>query len=244
MNAMNLRSQLQAKLDAFYAQALADARQGFEPHLDTLSAPFLLNVSEDYLVAPVRVMFIGKETNGWYHKLRMYYETADALASLKLRYAEQFRRSTASSAFLRRTRALAGDLAGGKRTAICWNNVMKMDWNQGNPNSRNSINHSRELFDFSVATVRHEIEVLKPDVVIFGTGHRYDRAVHAVLPSRETVYKEPRRLWHFRSEGMECYRTFHPGARKNAAPRPIEHYYADIVASVRTELQARLSFIV
>lgn len=124
---MTTRKDLQAELDAYYARSLADARSGLAEHLDTLSAPFLLNIPEAYLNASLRVMFIGKETNGWYGKLRQYYEMPDAIDLLKARYAEQFSRSTGTSAFLRRMMQLATELADGNMSAICWNNLLKMD---------------------------------------------------------------------------------------------------------------------
>ncbi|PLP96500.1 hypothetical protein [Cupriavidus pauculus] len=234
-------SDLQARLDAYYLRALADAKTGFEPHFDVLSAPFLLSVSDDYLDAAVRIMFIGKETNGWYGKLGAYYQSEDSLEKIKLRYADQFKRGTSGSPFLRRTKAVAGELAGGKRTAICWNNLMKMDWDQGKSGSRNSLKHSKELFDFSVATVRFEIEVLKPDLIILGCGSSYDSAVHAILPNRVTQYKVPRRLWHFQSNGIECFRTYHPGARQTPATGPIEVYYDDIVGRAKARFAKQLA---
>ncbi|CAL8481476.1 putative Uracil DNA glycosylase superfamily protein (plasmid) [Caballeronia sp. S22] len=47
-------------------------------------------------------------------------------------------------------------------------------------------------------------ELLRPDLIIFGCGHRYDRAVKAVLPERQRVKVEPKALWHFPSNNIEC----------------------------------------
>ncbi|TPQ31389.1 hypothetical protein [Cupriavidus pinatubonensis] len=239
---MTLEVDIQAELDEYYTRSLDNARDGFDKHLDTLSAPFLLKVTEAYLNAPVGVMFVGKETNGWYGKLREYYELPDGLEVLKARYLVQFSRPTGTSAFLTRTRFLAAEFAGGNRLTICWNNLMKMDWYRpGRGYSRTSINHSQELFDFSVAAVRFEIELLKPDLIIFGSGHKYDRALKEVLPERQTHFVEPRALWHFSANGIECYRTFHPGARDSSAPCPIADYYGDIVARAKATFKARIT---
>lgn len=238
---MRLTDDVQTELDRYYTRSLSCVKHGFDQYLDTLSAPFLLNVSEAYLNAPVRIMFVGKETNGWYGKLRKYYELPDGLSALKARYLDQFSRPSGSSAFLRRTKYLATELAGGNPSAICWNNLMKMDWyRRGRGFSRTSIDHSQELFTFSVAAVRFEIGLLKPHLIIFGTGHRYDLALKAVLPERKSHYVEPRALWHFSANGIECYRTFHPGARNSSAPRPVADYYRDIVARARATFDTEL----
>lgn len=225
-----LKHEVQSVLDSYYAEALAAAEQGFIPHYHELSAPFLLSVSQAYLDAPVRVMFVGKETNGWYDKLGAFYERPDAIDIAKTRYEDQHSRSTGYSEFLRQWQRFANAFAGGDRAAVCWNNLMKMDWARPKRGySRTSIGHSAHLFDFSVAAVRFEIELLKPDLIIFGCGHKYDSALKAVLPGRQAVKVEPKALWHFRSNGIECFRTFHPDAWGRHAPRPIKEYYQEIV---------------
>ncbi|WP_152859164.1 hypothetical protein [Burkholderia sp. BE17] len=225
---------MQFKLDAYYNHCLREAQACFSRHLDVLSAPLLLNVADDYLNADVRIMFVGKETNGWWGSLRKFYETADAVAAVRARYVEQFHRPTGHSRFLRITKLLAHELAGAKRSAICWNNLMKMDWDRGRGFSRSSIEHSPELFELSTRMVRHEIDLLKPNVIIFGSGPAYDRAIKAVLPDRTTISVEPRALWHFTAGDIRCYRTYHPNARDSSAARPIGHYYADIVAAIKS----------
>lgn len=234
-------SEIQATLDAYYAKALAAAEPGFAPHFQELSAPFLLSVSQAYLDAPVRVMFIGKETNGWYDKLGAFYNQVDRIDVAKARYEAQHLRGTGNSEFLRQWKRFAQVFAGGDRTAICWNNLMKMDWHRPKRGfSRTSIGHSAHLFDFSVAAVRFEIELLKPDLIIFGTGHAYDRALKAVLPERKTLTVDPKRLWHFQSNGMECFRTFHPDAWNGQAPKPVKEYYQAIIDKASGLFAARL----
>ncbi len=119
---------------------------------------------------------------------------------------------------------------------------MKMDWYRPKRGfSRTSIDHSAHLFNFSVAAVQFEIELLKPDLIIFGTGHAYDCALKAVLPTRQNVKVEPKALWHFQSNGIECFRTFHPGARDKQAPRPIKEYYQEVIDTASKAFAVRLS---
>lgn len=236
------KQEVQEVLDSYYSEALASARFGFAPHFRDLSAPFLLSVSQAYLEAPVRVMFVGKETNGWYDKLGVFYERHDGIDIVKARYEDQGSSSTGSSEFLRQWKRFAEVFGEGNRAAVCWNNLMKMDWYRPNRGySRTSIGHSTHLFNFSVAAVRFEIKVLKPDLIIFGTGHTYDRALKAVLPIRETVSVELKALWHFRSKGIECFRTFHPDAWDCPPRRPVQDCYREIVKTASDVFSARLS---
>ena len=118
---------------------------------------------------------------------------------------------------------------------------MKMDWHRPKRGySRTSIGHSAHLFNFSVATVQFEIELLKPDLIIFGSGHTYDRALKAVLPERQAVKVEPKALWHFQSNGIECFRTFHPDAWDHHAPRPIKELYQKIIDTASNAFAERL----
>ncbi|BAK77594.1 hypothetical protein NH8B_2801 [Pseudogulbenkiania sp. NH8B] len=238
---MKTKIEIQAQLDEFYALTLAEAQGSFDKYLDDLSSPFLISVSEGYLSADVRIMFIGKETNGWWGCLRKFFQTADSITELKKRYIEQFYRPTGKSRFLRMTKDLANELADGKRTAICWNNLMKMDWKRGCGFSRTSIGHSPELFELSIKMVQYEIDLLKPNVIIFGSGPSYDRAIKAILPERITKSVDPRALWHFTSGETQCYRTYHPNARDSSAERPIAHYYGEIIANIKSRHGERIA---
>jgi hypothetical protein len=236
-----LKLDVQADLDAYYVEALAVAKLGFIQHYSELSAPFLLSVSQAYLDSPVRVMFIGKETNGWCGKLEAFYDHPDRIEIAKARYENQHARGTGNSELLRQWQRFADAFTSGDRAAVCWNNLMKMDWHRPKRGySRTSIGHSAHLFNFSVAVLQFEIELLKPDLIIFGSGHTYDRALKAVLPQRETVKVEPKALWHFRSNGIECFRTFHPGAWDKHSPRPIKAYYEEIIDTASKAFAERL----
>jgi hypothetical protein len=87
------------------------AKPGFIQHFRELSAPFLLSVSQAYLDAPVRVMFIGKETNGWCGKLGAFYERPDRIDIAKARYENQHARGTGNSELLRQWKRFVSSAA-------------------------------------------------------------------------------------------------------------------------------------
>lgn len=234
---MSEKELLQAKLNDFYRTTLAGAKPLFDDkHLRELSAPLLISISEAYLHAPVRVMFVGKETNGWWGKLRAYYATEDALAALMQRYQEQMGKSKWGGRFFQMLSRTARELNGAQADAIAWTNLMKTDWEQGNGYSRNSKEFSAALTKMSQEMLRFEVELLKPHVIIFACGTSYDSVIKETFPHRtnsEPVVK--RALWQFNVGEILCFRCQHPQVirKKNSAFKPVTAYYAEIFARVK-----------
>ncbi|MFZ6719101.1 hypothetical protein [Undibacterium sp. Ji49W] len=63
---MSERELLQASLNKFYESILHRYQPSFDNnnHLDGLSSPLLISIHNEYLNARIRIMFVGKETNG------------------------------------------------------------------------------------------------------------------------------------------------------------------------------------
>lgn len=234
---MNEQGLLQAKLNDFYIATLARAKPFFdEKHLSELSAPLLISISEAYLSAPVRIMFVGKETNGWWGKLGTYYAAEDALAALMKRYQVQMRKSKWPGRFFQMLSRTAQELTGAQTDAIAWTNLMRTDWEHGKGFSRNSKEFSAALTKMSQEMLRFEVELLKPDVIIFACGVSYDSVIKSTFPSRtnsESIVK--RALWQFKIDETLCFRSQHPQAirKKNSTFKPVDAYYADIFARVK-----------
>lgn len=225
---------IQAELNAFYKLALDQA--GFKPeHLEELSLPHLLCVSQEYLDARVRVMFVGKETNGWYGCLSRYYDGTCRITDLLGRYRDQMSEAGGHGAFLHSLDRIAQEFTGATRKSIIWANLMKMDWYQGRNDGRNSVKHSEQLRDFSLKVLRFEVGLLEPDVILFGTGgtRPYDDAIKAAFPNRSNSQALVRKaLWRFdigniAGRNIACCRLRHPQARvdNNHAFEPTRVYY-------------------
>jgi hypothetical protein len=234
---MSEKESLQAKLNDFYRTTLADAKPLFDDkHLQELSAPLLISISESYLCAPVRIMFVGKETNGWWDKLSAYYATEDALAPLLQRYQKQMGKSKWSGRFFQMLSRTARELNSAPADAIAWTNLMRTDWEQGKGYSRNSKEFSTALTKISQEMLRFEVELLRPDVIIFACGTSYDSVIKETFPHRtnsEPIVK--RALWQFNVGEILCFRAQHPQTirKKNPVFKPVNAYYAEIFARVK-----------
>ena len=226
---LNILDEIQSKLSAFYPSALAEA--GFtSEHHEELSLPHFLSVSQEYVDAGVRVMFVGKETNGWKGRLGRYFDGTCSVDDLVERHRSQMAESGGQGAFLHVLDRIAREFTGGTRKSIIWANLMKMDWCQGRNRSRNSVKHSEQLRAFSRKVLRFEVELLKPDIILFGTGgtRPYDDAIKAAFPnfsnSERLVHKA---LWRFDIGNIACCRLRHPQARvdKKGMFEPTSVYY-------------------
>jgi len=234
---MNERDLLQAKLNEFYTTTMEGARALFDDkHLSDLSSPLLISISDTYLAAPVRIMFIGKETNGWRGKLGTYYTAEDALRKLMECYQKQMEKPKWPGRFFPMLRLAARELAGSQVDAIAWTNLMRMDWEHGKGFSRNSKEYSEMLTKISQEMLRREVELLKPHVIIFACGASYDRVIKATFPIRTNSAPIVKRaLWQFNVGDILCFRAQHPQAsrKKNSTLKPVAAYYTDIFARVK-----------
>ncbi len=141
---MTEQRNIQERLNRFYADTL-QASKFDSVQQQELSLPLLLSVPKAFLEAPIRIMFVGKETNGWRGKLAAYYSGSVGIADLLDRYDQQMQQTTARGAFSQMHQRLANALAGGRKEAVLWNNLSKMDWDQGKSDSRTSLGHSAAL---------------------------------------------------------------------------------------------------
>ena len=235
-------TEAQAQLTAFYEAALLELRESacFDANqMRQLSAPFLLNVERSYFEAPVRVMYVGQETRGWESKLDTILVSPEAVPRLLARYQRGMQDSW-SGPFLRTLKLLTRELGRGGPGSVVWTNLQKMDVDRGPNRSRNARGYSNALDEFSRKLFRFEVELLRPHVLIFGTGPHYDKLIQRCFPGRqESRVVVPRAQWHFTVDSIRCYRTWHPRTvpRKNW-PHTLAEYYRAIIEDVHREFPA------
>jgi hypothetical protein len=209
------RNDLQDRLDLGYVKALAGAGFSTE-HRTTLSLPQLMWISQEYLDAPVRVMFLGKETNGWIGKLRLdsYFDGRCTLERLYQRHRDHLDAPGSRGAFTQTLTHTAKRLTAGCRQAIAYGNLLKMDWDQGSTSHRNSLHYAEELREVSRKMLRLEVEVLEPDVFVFACGFGHAGFVRSALGAFDDVRQHvPQRLHEFKLAGVPAFLLRHPQAR-------------------------------
>jgi hypothetical protein len=218
-------------LNRFYLQELQAARVSFdEAALAHLSHPFMLHANPEYLSAPIRVMFVGKETNGWLEglgKLDVFYKDVRVgVEHCVSRHRWQYERGSWNTPFLRMLTKVANELQLAGRAAVLWINLLKCDWDRGRTDSRVAIGHSDALGGLSARLFRAEVEILQPDFILFACGAGYDHAIKASLPVIEDGdVHQKRTFWTFRRGDTLCIRLRHPGARRSKNfGAPTEYY--------------------
>jgi len=93
-----------------------------------------------------------------------------------------------------------------------------------------------QLRELSKRFFQKELELLKPDYIIFATSHTYDGVMKSFLPDLESSEViEKKALWKFRSNGAICYRTWHPQTINYKAEKKIPEYYQMIIADIKNE---------
>lgn len=218
--------------------------------LDTYSAPFLLNIDESYLNANKRILFVGKETNKWWGKLKDFVETSNSIEILQQRYkAELFggkvqdkngnitkykQEPNWNNSLFVEYKKIRKELLDNVRGSLVWSNLLKFDNAKSTSYSRNTkddetvVQISKEIF-------KRELEILKPDYIIFATSYTYDKIIKEFFEDKitESEVIEPKSLWKFKVGNITCYRTWHPSTINYKATKNKLEYYIDIINDIK-----------
>ena len=85
---------IENELDKLYSNIFNkdELRKNFSTaEISKISAPFLLNIDEEkYLNSKTKILFIGKETNKWWGKLKHFIEFDNSIEIMKQRYKAEF----------------------------------------------------------------------------------------------------------------------------------------------------------
>jgi len=240
---------IQEELKTLYKTILSVDKLNELSEPENLSAPLLLNIQESYLKSKPRIMFVGKETNHWLTKNRPS-EDRKGINFLINHFDEAFQRlfhryDEALSDNFEKTKSdfftVYNKFTNGELGSVVWNNLFKMSYDQKkskkNNFSKSSINHSDVLRKLSKDTFIGELEILKPDILIFVTGADYDKVIKDFFPNYETInVKIKKRLWKFKlkidNKEIICYRTIHPYYYKRNQ-KTEEDYYQLILDDIK-----------
>lgn len=195
-----------SKIDGIRAVKSELERAGINDY----SSPLLLYVwEEDYTTAPVKLMIVGQETNGWFDADR----TAENVTSAIEEYKKFDLGRNYNTTFWLWAHKINKLLGNPDTNSFVWNNILKYGRNDGK-GAPDEVVTALENSKFNV--IKEEIAILKPDVCIFLTGPNYDNKIVTKFPDVEmrqfNSYPE-REVARLESVSlpMHSYRTYHPG---------------------------------
>jgi hypothetical protein len=238
---LGTREEMQVRLDAFYkAHFIKEVFS--ERELSELSMPHLIAVQQEYVDAPLRIMFVGQETTDWVGTLAEYVNEPGSLARVQRAYTRKAQEMKTTSALMRYRGRLSREFLGCKPAAVGWANLLRMDWDQGLGRKKlegkrlkgrtwASKDFNSEVFrELSAKTLAFELDVLKPHIIIFGSGYGYDSFLKPVVGVRVTDISNfiPKKVWPFDALGAYCIRLPHPNMRPRDADDRAAAYYYDI----------------
>lgn len=193
--------------------------------------PLLIFVEneEQYLSADIRIAIYGQETNGW-------YELDNSIEGIQQGYHEFFNLKECYSyggqfwnGFKRFLNKL-NEKYPNKNIRPIWNNIVKIGCNDRKGFPPNYI-HDIERKFFPI--IKEEMEILKPNIVLFLTGPNYDEIIENNFGDLKSEALHPfneRQLSKIEIENVEfAFRTYHPNYlwRNN-----IDEYFDRILSEI------------
>ncbi|MBA3594588.1 MAG: hypothetical protein H0W47_12440 [Polaromonas sp.] len=196
--------------------------------LSGLSGLFLSSVSENYSGAQNKVMIIGCETRGWEPLGKSEFETTDAYVKSAMNTHNNFfkkellgkkGRGLSFHDFTRAVEKIAG------KDGLIYSNLFCFSWGKkkGSP-----IKSGDDVFpvvkEFSRKILNAQLEILKPDYIVFANGiasapYRREFFPHGEGGRCTNPKSYPERVaveyfWEFMlDEKIKCFRIHHPSAR-------------------------------
>jgi hypothetical protein len=187
---------------------LADKTLDFKP-----TCPLLLTIDneEEFNNAEIRLMVYGQETNSWYNEFHNNHQPIiDNYESFFnggecWSYGGQFWNGV--SRFVNRLQTEYPD----KKIKLVWNNIIKIGIYNHKGFPPDYI-YEVEREHFSV--IKEELQIIKPNIVLFFTGPNYDSIVHdnfGILDKQALSPFSERQISKVELAGVDfAFRTYHP----------------------------------
>lgn len=158
----------QSSLNNFYQLNESAFQNAIEKHTSfNLNGPLLASPSI-YFDQKTKLMVVGQETYGWSQSSN----TQDQLdAYVDFNVGQSYN----ASPFWNFARKLE-DTFDIESFSVAWSNLNRFDQNEGSPTDPDVIK-TIESFDF---ILKKEIELLKPDVLVLFTNHKYDSRIEGL----------------------------------------------------------------
>ena len=140
-------------------------------HANMATHPLLLKSDKEFEEAELKVMFFGPETNEWNG---VFEENID-IDSITTVYDEFYLQKGYEKYgkpfwnFIKRLKNIQSE----KKIGYIWNNVLKIGKSDVGTPQQGLINYTIDYFN----VIPQEIEILKPNVLLFLSGHTYDEYI-------------------------------------------------------------------
>lgn len=205
--------QINDRLTDLYLSSLTGLKQFYSQAdklgQDDYTNPLLLKCTDEYVNAQKKLLFIGQETNQWYNDYGQKVKTAEKIATMQENYWYFVLDQSYNTLFWR----FIWDVDQKVNAGACgylWNNVIKIGRASGlgTPDYR-LVQLEEQYFNI----LKKEIEILKPDAVIFLSGPDYDGYIKNRLGSftiKESFGKCFDRL-QIPDLPEDTFRLYHPG---------------------------------
>lgn len=194
--------------------------------------PLLLSIHEEeaYKNADIRIMIFGQETNSWYDKRGATIDAVQSLYDVFFNQGECWSYSgqfwNGISRFITSIQKKFPD----KKIRLVWNNIVKIG-RQGDKGFPPNYIYEIEREKFHV--IPSELEILKPNVVLFLTGPNYDRILkdnfgeleYEALPN----YSQRQLSRVFLKDVPFSFRTYHPNYLWR---NQIDKYFGTIISDI------------
>jgi hypothetical protein len=249
MNRQIEADQLNRSLEEFYSSKLdawKQLRTGEAAAAHCLSIPLFLKISEAYLAAQPRIVFVGQETHGWWTE---YKEEINTLTSGKImdfydtQWVELYRFYKRSPYWQAMRRIAEAFKLTEPPRSFLYSNIFPcdVDKKQAPPALLESFREWKIL--------PRELELLKPDYVVFFCGREYywnlktyfgeypKQFVTKATPLVE--YDPPNQLW-------KGFVTYHPGYLRRSnnwecLDKIIEYIRSDLALKGRVDVSSTTS---
>jgi hypothetical protein len=173
--------------------------------------PLLIKTDDEYAKADLKVMFFGQETNEWNGVFEEYADLESVLAVYENFYLkkgyEQYGKPFWN--FIRNLKSTQST----KKIGYIWNNVLKIGKSESGTPQQGLIKYTIDYFN----VIPQEIEILKPNVLLFLSGHTYDDHIRKTIGNFSIVPIEgfsTNELCILKFDNISvdlAIRTYHPG---------------------------------
>lgn len=215
------------ELKELYKQQIPKLQKALEPYKDcNVSSPLLINPCEAYFKQNIKLMVVGQQTYGW---AAGKIEIDDLLDEYNRFY---FSEENKSSPFWRTVRKLEKEICFSDHCSV-WTNVNRVDINGKEPCG--AVACIIKKIDFML---KKEIEILKPDVIIFFCGDKFDDRILKLYPDLYIVQItnkiKANIIASYKSKELPCsIRVSHPASLNWKGKEYYDSVFSEIINNIK-----------